>query len=155
MIELYNFILKIMQISNDFYEPDLYFIKLKYKLDSNKEFNKLYSKNLNKLLLFNSNEAEKLFIKLVNLDESYIERKYNKNINLIINDFIQNKNFNYYFSICDEFFSLNKSSIDFSKENNIFIQQIKSHVKNCNCKIKVKSIVNLSINTRNVMLLNN
>ena len=74
MIELYNFILKIMQISNDFYEPDLYFIKLKYKLDSNKEFNKLYSKNLNKLLLFNSNEAEKLGF------DKIIVSKYNKGI---------------------------------------------------------------------------
>ena len=77
MIELYNFILKIMNIANDYYEPDLYYINLKYKIDLVKEFNKFYSNNLNqnKLLLFNSNEAEKLFIRLINLDESYIERK--------------------------------------------------------------------------------
>jgi hypothetical protein len=74
MIELYNFILKIMNIANDYYEPELYYINLKYKLDSVKEFNKFYNNNLNqnKLLLFNSNEAEKLFIRLINLDESYI-----------------------------------------------------------------------------------
>ena len=145
MIELYNFVLKIMNIVNDYYEHDMYYINLKYKLDSVKEFNRFYYNNLNqnKLLLFNSNEAEKLFIRLVNLDENYIERKYNKDIKSIITDLIQNKNNNYYFSICDEFFFLNKSTLD----NNIFVHQIKSHVKNCNCKIKVKSIVNLSINT--------
>jgi hypothetical protein len=145
MIELYNFILKIMNIVNEYYEPDLYYINLKYKLDSIKEFNKFYYNNLNynKLLLFNSIEAEKLFIRLINLDENYIERKYNQSMKTIITDFINNKNNNYYFSICDEFFSLNKSTLN----NNIFIHQIKTHVKNCNCKIKVKSIVNLSINT--------
>ena len=146
MIELYNFLVKIMNIANDYSEPDLYYINLKYKLDSIKEFNKFYHNNLNqnKLLLFNSNEAEKLFIRLVNLDENYIERKYNKDIKDIISDFINNNNNNYYFSICDEFFNINKSTIN---NDNIFIHQIKSHVKNCNCKIKVKSIVNLSINT--------
>jgi len=146
MIELYNFILKIMHIVNEYYDPDLYYIKLKYKLDSVKEYNKFYYNNLNqnKLLLFNSNEAEKLFIRLVNLDENYIERKYNKDIKIIITDFIQKKNNDCYFSICDEFFYLNKSTIN---NDNIFLHQIKSHVKNCNCKIKVKSIVNLSINT--------
>ena len=146
MIELYNFLLKIMNLANEYYEPDMYYVNLKYKLDSVKEFNKFYLNNLNqnKLLLFNSVEAEKLFIRLVNLDENYIERKYNKDIKSIITDFIKNKNNNYYFSICDEFFYINKSTIS---NDNIFIHQIKSHVKNCNCKIKVKSIVNLSINT--------
>ena len=146
MIELYNFLLKIMNLDNEYSEPDMYYVNLKYKLDSVKKFNKLYLNNLNqsKLLLFNSVEAEKLFIRLVNLDENYIERKYNKDIKSIITDFIKNKNNNYYFSICDEFFYINKSTIN---NDNIFIHQIKSHVKNCNCKIKVKSIVNLSINT--------
>ena len=146
MIELYNFLLKIMNLANEYSEPDMYYVNLKYKLDSVKKFNKLYLNNLNqsKLLLFNSVEAEKLFIRLVNLDENYIERKYNKDIKFIITDFIKNKNNNYYFSICDEFFYINKSTIN---NDNIFIHQIKSHVKNCNCKIKVKSIVNLSINT--------
>jgi hypothetical protein len=143
MIELYNFILKILQISNDYYEPDLDFIKLKYQLNSIKEFNSLYIKKSNELLIFNSNQAEKLFIRLVNLDENFINRKYNKDINNVIIDFIVNKNTNYFFSICDEFYNLNKSNIN----TNIFICQIKSHIKNCNCKIKVKSIVNLSINT--------
>jgi hypothetical protein len=50
MIELYNFILKIMNIANDYYEPDLYYINLKYKIDLVKEFNKFYSNNLNYLL---------------------------------------------------------------------------------------------------------
>jgi hypothetical protein len=146
MNELYNFILKIMNITNEYYEPELYYINIKYKLDSIKEFNKLYNNNLNqhKLLIFNSIEAEKLFIRLINLDENYIERKYNQNMKSIITNFINNKNDNYYFSICDEFYNINKSTVD---NNNIFIHQIKSHVKNCNCKIKVKSVVNLSINT--------
>ena len=146
MIELYNFILKIMNIANDYNKPNIDYINLKYKLDSIKEFDKLYKNNLNhnKLIFFNSNEAEKLFIRLVNLDENYIERKYNKEIKYIIADFIKNKNNIYYFSICDEFYNINKSTID---NDNIFIHQIKSHVKNCNCKIKVKSVVNLSINT--------
>jgi hypothetical protein len=143
MIELCNFILKILQISNDYYEPDLDFIKLKYQLNSIKEFNSLYIKKSKELLIFNSNHAEKLFIRLVNLDENFINRKYNKDINHVIIDFIVNKNTNYFFSICDEFYNLNKSNID----TNIFICQIKSHIKNCNCKIRVKSIVNLSINT--------
>jgi hypothetical protein len=143
MIELRNFILKILQISNDYYEPDLDFIKLKYQLNSIKEFNSLYIKKSNELLIFNSNQSEKLFIRLVNLDENFINRKYNKDINGVIIDFIVNKNTNYFFSICDEFYNLNKSNID----TNIFICLIKSHIKNCNCKIRVKSIVNLSINT--------
>jgi len=146
MIELYNFIIKIMHISNDYYDCDPYYINIKYKLASIKEFNKLYNNNLNqtKLLLFNSIEAEKLFIRLINLDENYVERKYNQNMKYILTNFIHNKNDNYYFSICDEFFNINKSTVD---NDNIFIHQIKSHVKNCNCKIKVKSVVNLSINT--------
>jgi hypothetical protein len=143
MIELRNFILKILQISNDYYEPDLDYIKLKYQINTIKEFNSLYSKRSNDLLIFNSNLSEKLFIRLVNLDEKFINRKYNKDINSIIFDIISNKNNNYYLSICDEFYNLNKSNID----SNIFINQIKSHIKNCNCKIRVKSIVNLSINT--------
>ncbi len=143
MIELRNFILKILQISNDYYEPDLDYIKLKYQINTIKEFNSLYSKRSNDLLIFNSNLSEKLFIRLVNLDENFINRKYNKDINSIILDIISNKNNIYYLSICDEFYNLNKTNID----TNIFIHQIKSHVKNCNCKIRVKSIVNLSINT--------
>jgi len=155
MIELYNFILKIINIVNEYYEPDNYYIKIKYKLDSIKEFNKFYynnNLNQNKLLIFNSNEAEKLFIRLVNLDENYIQRKYNNDIKIIITDLIKNKNNNYFFSICDEFLSLNKSTIN---NDNIFIHQIKSHVKNCNCKIKVKSIVNLSVNTLIKIIKNN
>jgi hypothetical protein len=144
MIELRNFILKILQISNDYYEPDLDFIKLKYQLDNIKDFNSLYVKNSNELLIFNSNHAEKLFIRLLNLDENFINRKYNKDINSIITDFIVNKNNNYFLSICDEFYNLNKSS---QNNTNNFIYQTKSHIKNCNCKIRVKSIVNLSINT--------
>jgi len=121
MIELYNFILKIINIVNEYYEPDNYYIKIKYKLDSIKEFNKFYynnNLNQNKLLIFNSNEAEKLFIRLVNLDENYIQRKYNNDIKIIITDLIKNKNNNYFFSICDEFLSLNKSTIN---NDNIFI----------------------------------
>jgi hypothetical protein len=144
MIELRNFIVKILQISNDYYESDLDFIKLKYQLNTIKEFNSLYKKNSNELLIFNSNQAEKLFIRLLNLDENFINRRYNKDINTIITDFIVNKNINYFFSICDEYYNLNKLS---QNNTNNFMYQIKSHIKNCNCKIRVKSIVNLSINT--------
>jgi len=120
MIELYNFILKIMHIVNEYYDPDLYYIKLKYKLDSVKEYNKFYYNNLNqnKLLLFNSNEAEKLFIRLVNLDENYIERKYNKDIKI---EFIDSGKFEGRLQIAGDvlLFVMHTNIFEFPKEHPI------------------------------------
>ena len=119
-----KFIIRLMIFVNNHSKYNIEYIKDKYNLDSHQDFIKYFKKNYKTKLLFSSYNSELLFINFINIDFKFLFEKYGQSYpNKLINFFIAKKKF--YFNNCNY---LNK------------------HVKeNCSCKIKVKSIVNLSI----------
>jgi hypothetical protein len=135
--ELINYIIKLQIFCNNYYTYDLDYIKSKFNLDSFSNFRSLFKKKYKIKLLFNSLKSENLFINFINFDNEYFISRYKDNqINILLNFFICNQNL--FFNKCNE--------ISFSSNKN--------HADNCNCKIKVKSIVNLDIKTL-LYILNN
>jgi hypothetical protein len=130
LLEIKN-VIKLMLFTNNYNKYDINYIKKNYNLNSFEEFKLYFKKNFKKKLIFNSNKAERMFINFVNFDMEYFNNKYNDKVHqILLNFFIYGKKF--YFSSCHEF-NYNNSDID------------KLHLKECNCKIKVKSINNLKI----------
>jgi hypothetical protein len=122
------FIDKLCTFSNNNFIYDETYIKNKYNLNSYDKFRKYFKKHHGEKLIFNSEKAEHFFIKIMNIDYKYILKKYNS-LDPIINFFVlHNQTF---FNECEEFTDFN---------------EFKTHCVLCNCKIKVKSVVNLSIN---------
>ena len=129
-IEYKTYIDKLCTMSNNYYLYDEQYIKNKFNINSYDNFRKFFKKYHNEKLIFNSEKAEFFFIKVMNLDTNYMAKKYaNCQAQAIIDFFIKRNNC--YFNECEEF---NKSKIS------------KLHSVDCKCKIKVKSVVNLSIN---------
>ena len=134
-----SYIEKLCIMSNNYYIFDEDYIKNKYNIKSYDKFRKYFKKNHTDKLIFNSEKSENFFIKVMNIDPVYMDLKYgNMQTQTIIQFFILRNNC--YFNICDE-------------ENEI--NNKKTHKNNCNCKIKVKSIVNLSINALIFILIEN
>jgi len=132
---LINYIIKLQIFCNNYYKFDLDYIKLKLNLNSYNEFKLLFKNKYKSKLLFSSIKSENLFINFMNFDKEYFTLKYKEDqINKLLNFFICNENL--YLNNCHE--NLNSESGDFATKN---------HINNCNCNIKVKSIVNLEINT--------
>ena len=135
--ELINYIIKLQIFCNNYYTYDLDYIKSKFNLDSFSNFRSLFKKRYKMKLLFNSLKSENLFINFINFDNEYFISRYKDNqINILLNFFICNQN------------------LFFNKCNEISFSSSKNHTDNCNCKIKVKSIVNLDIKTL-LYILNN
>ena len=126
---MYKYITDLLILCNNFCNPDKNYILLHYNIEL-VIFEIYFKKYYTNRLVFNSINSEILFIYIFNTDEQYILKKYNKNIHSVLkNFFIKNKI--YYFNKCHKNFNIS----DYKK----------MHLKNCNCPIKVKSIVNLKI----------
>jgi hypothetical protein len=125
-----SYIDKLCTMSNNYYVYDDHYIKNKYNIDSYNKFRKYFKKYHNDKLIFNSEKSENFFIKVMNLDSVYVAEKYKNYQAQIIVDFFIKRN-QCYFNKCEELNGLNGS---------------KNHLNNCRCKIKVKSVANLSIN---------
>ena len=119
-----KYIIRLIIFVNNYHKYDNNYIKDKYNIDSHNNFIKYFKKNYKKKILFSSNESEQLFINLINIDIDFMFKKYNSDmISKLIYFFIARKKIN--FNYCN---------------------YINKHEKQlCTCKIKVKSIVNLSI----------
>jgi hypothetical protein len=134
-----SYIEKLCVMSNNYYMYDDEYIKNKYNINSYENFRKFFKKNHSDKLIFNSEKSEGFFIKIMNLDSDYMAYKYgNLQAQTIVNFFVQKNNYN--FNECDEVSEIKKN---------------KTHKNNCNCKIKVKSVVNLSINALIFILIEN
>lgn len=134
-----SYIEKLCVMSNNYYMFDDDYIKNKYNIKSYDKFRKFFKKNHSEKLIFNSEKSESFFIKIMNLDSDYVAKKYgNSQAQIIINFFVQRNNC--HLNECEEMSELNKN---------------KTHKNNCKCKIKVKSVVNLSINALIFILLEN
>lgn len=133
--ELRKHIIQMMEVSNEYCDYEYEYILKNYDCNTVDKYLVHYERYMNYKLIFNSIESEKLFIRLINADEYYIKKKYNKNFKELIYKMFKIKGMNkkVYYNYCEE----NK---DINKED-------KSHIKECKCNIKVKSVVNLSINT--------
>jgi hypothetical protein len=124
-----NYIEKLCTTSNNYFMYDLVYIKNKYNIDSYNDFRKYFKKNHNEKIIFNSEKAENFFIKIMNIDSDFMNTYYKDNQTKVIIDFFI-KMTNCYFNKCEHLNSLTPKQIHFSS---------------CKCKIKVKSVVNLSI----------
>ena len=133
--ELKKHIIQMMEVSNEYCDYEKEYLIRRYDCNSIDKYLLHYEKYMNYKLVFNSNDSEKLFIRLINADEEYINRKYKKNLKELIYKMfkIKDSNKKIYYSNCEENKDKNPNS--------------KSHTDNCKCKVKVKSVVNLSINT--------
>jgi len=135
-----TYIEKLCIMSNNSYIYDEQYIKNKYNIKSYEKFRKYFKKNHNDKLIFNSEKSEKFFIQVMNLDAVYMLSKYgNDALQNIVNFFIQ-ANDPYFFNVCDEISAKNNKNI---------------HLNDCKCNIKVKSVVNLSINALIFILIEN
>jgi len=107
-------------------------MKKNYNANTHKEFVKLFKKNYKKKILFSSFKSEQLFINFLNIDFNFLLEKYQESYPIkILNFFISRKKF--YFNYC-HYSNNNKHTHNYK------------HVKDiCCCNIKVKSIVNLPI----------
>ena len=121
---------KLCTMSNNYYLYDENYIKNKYNISNYDKFRKYFKKYHNDKLIFNSEKAERFFIKVMNLDSHYMKKKYADLQAQIIIDFFIKRN-DCHFNECEEFNKLNVTKL---------------HSAECKCKIKVKSVVNLSIN---------
>ncbi len=129
--DLVNQIIKLMIFTNNYFKYNKEYILDKYNIEDYDEFRTYFKKNYKSKLIFNCSKSEKLFINFINLDYNYFCNKYSgKETQTIMNFFITGKLF--YFNKCNEV--------------NSFIKD-KNHIPKCNCKIKVKTIANLTINT--------
>ncbi len=129
--DLSHQIIKLMIFTNNYFKYDKEYILEKYNIDTYDEFRTYFKKNYKTKLLFNCAKSEKLFINFINLDYVYFSRKYKGDeTQTIMNFFITGKLF--FFNECNEISSIIKG---------------KNHIPNCNCKIKVKSVANITINT--------
>ena len=137
MSDYKSYIDKLCTMSNNYYVYDDYYIKNKYNIDSYNKFRKYFKKHHSNKLIFNSEKSENFFIKVMNIDSVYMTQKYNNYQAQIIVDFFIKRN-QCYFNECDELNTLNS---------------INNHINNCKCKIKVKSVANLSINALVYILL--
>lgn len=134
------YIEKLCIMSNNSYIYDEQYIKNKYNIKSYEKFRKYFKKNHNDKLIFNSEKSEKFFIQVMNLDADYMLNKYGNNaLQNIVNIFIQTNDC-YFFNMCDEITAKNNKNI---------------HLNDCKCNIKVKSVVNLSINALIFILIEN
>ena len=134
------YIEKLCIMSNNSYIYDEQYIKNKYNINSYEKFRKYFKKNHNDKLIFNSEKSEKFFIQVMNLDADYMLNKYGNNaLQNIVNFFIQTNDC-YFFNMCDEITAKNNKNI---------------HLNDCKCNIKVKSVVNLSINALIFILIEN
>ena len=128
--DLTAYIIKLQIFCNNFYTYDLDYIKSKFNITSYNEFRSLFKKKYKLKLLFNSIKSENLFINFINFDNEYFISKYKDDeITTLFNFFICSKN------------------LFFNKCNELSYTSNKNHLIRCNCKIKVKSIVNLDIKT--------
>ena len=124
-IKISKYIIRLIIFVNKYFKYDMVYIQQKYNYNSYIEFANYFKKNYKIKLLFSSNESELLFINFINIDYNFLIEKYNNHAITLINFFTLRKKF--YFNLCNYH---------------------KKHVKDlCNCKIKVKSIVNLSIDS--------
>jgi len=128
--EYKTYIDKLCTTSNNYYLYDEEYIKNKYNIGSYDKFRKYFKKYHSDKLIFNSEKAELFFIKVMNLDTKFVTKKYADNLPQVIVDFFIKRN-ECSFNECEEF-----NKLKFSK----------LHLSDCKCKIKVKSVVNLSIN---------
>ncbi len=127
--DLSNQLIKLQLFTNNYFKYNDEYIKEKYDIDSYDDFRNYFKKNYKSKLIFNCAKSEKLFINFINLDYNYFDSKYSGvQTKTIMDFFITGKLF--YFNKCNE--------------NNIKTTD-KSHIPNCNCKIKVKSIANIAI----------
>ena len=128
-----KYINDLLILCNKYYYFDIDYIKTKYNIKKYELWEQFFKENSHLKLIFNCYNAEILFIFIFNIDKKYIESNYNISINNLLHDFFINK-IDYYFSYCHE--------------NYINSKKHTMHLKNkCCCFIKVKSIVNLNINT--------
>ena len=135
-----TYIEKLCIMSNNVFIYDEEYIKNKYNIKSYDKFRKYFKKNHNDKLIFNSEKSEKFFIQVMNLDAFYMLNKYGNNaLQNIVNFFIQTNDC-YFFNMCDEISAKNNKNI---------------HLNDCKCNIKVKSVVNLSINALIFILIEN
>jgi hypothetical protein len=123
-----KYILELLILVNKYYLYDNIYVSNKYQIMNEIEFDKTLQKNQN-ILLFNSLRSEILFIHILNVDNNYIY-KYKKSFYDLLSSFFIDKK-KYHFSHCHKISSKTKSL----------------HLDNCYCKIKVKSIANLKIDT--------
>jgi len=129
--DLKKYIIKLLIFCNNYYKYDLDYIKLKFNINSYSEFTSYFKEKYKIKLIFNSINSENLFINFLNMDKDYFNLKYNENcVDILLN-----------------FFILKEDKIYFNKCNELFYSTNKTHIDNCNCKIKVKSIVNIDIIT--------
>jgi hypothetical protein len=128
-----KYINDLLILCNKYYYFDIDYIKTKYNIKKYDIWEKFYKENSHLKLLFNCYNAEILFIFIFNIDKKYIENKYNIDINTLLHNFFIDK-IDYYFSDCHENYINSKTHTMHLK-------------KKCNCFIKVKSIVNLNIDT--------
>ena len=128
----FDYITKLLIFCNNYFVYDINYIIKNYKINSYSEFRKFFKNNYKIKLIFNSSKSEKLFINFMNIDYNYIYYTYKfKQCEIFINFFIVKR-----------FFYLNKCyQKKYSLNNKNY------HCNNCLCKIKVKSIVNLKIDT--------
>lgn len=128
-----KYINDLLILCNKYYYFDIDYIKTKYNIKKYDVWENFFKENSHLKLLFNCYNAEILFIFIFNIDKKYIEKNYNLDINTLLHNFFIDK-IDYYFSDCHE--------------NYINSKKHTMHLKNkCNCFIKVKSIVNLNIDT--------
>ena len=119
----------LLFLCNNFCDLDIDYIESKYNINTD-NFETYFNKNYKNKLIFNSTNSEILFIYICNSNKTYIFKKYKKSIQEILNNlFIKNKI--YYFNKCHKNYNNNNYT--------------KMHITECNCSIKVKSIVNLKI----------
>ena len=123
-------VIKLMLFTNNYNKYDMNYIKKTYKLNTFESFRMFFKTNFKKKLIFNSEKSERMFINFVNFDMNYFNQEYGDKIHqTLFNFFIYGKKF--YFNLCDQNFKNNSS---------------KHHLKDCKCKVVVKSISNLKIN---------
>ena len=127
---MYKYITDLLILCNNFCDINFKYIEEKYNIDYN-IFEIFFEKNYKEKLIFNSINSEILFIYIFNANKNYILKKYNKTIQEVLRKFFIKKKI-YYFNKCHKNFNNNNYT--------------KMHIHNCNCPIKVKSIVNLKIN---------
>lgn len=123
-----KYILELLILVNRYYPYDTQYVKNKYKINDDQEFNRIFEKNED-ILLFNSLQSEILFIHILNVDNDYIY-KYKKSLHDLLSDYFVNRK-KCHFSRCHKVSSKTKTS----------------HLDNCYCKIKVKSVANIKIDT--------
>ena len=122
-----NYIQRLCILTNNYYIYDEKYIKNIFNIDSYDKYRKYFKKNHLQRLIFNCKKAEDLFIQLMNIDPMFMKLNYEDNqLLILLNIFVQKI-----------FCPLNNCQ----KNNpNSYV-----HDSYCKCRIKVKSVANLSI----------